>query len=47
MTWAESDLLTWDEREVLLLQADKVHRPAASAAPTHVPAAQRLARRTG
>lgn len=47
MTWAESDRLTWDEREVLLLQADKLHRPAPGAAPAHVPAAERLARRTG
>ena len=48
MTWAESDRLTWDEREVLLAQADKVlHSPTPVAAQAHVPAAERLARRTG
>lgn len=46
MTWAESDLLTWDEREVLLLQADKLlHRSAPAGTPAHVPAAERLAKR--
>lgn len=46
MTWEESDLLTWDEREALLVLADKRHeRP--SAAPAHVPAAERLAQRVG
>lgn len=46
MTWDESDRLTWDEREVLLAMADK--RAATRRPPSqHVPAAERLARRTG
>lgn len=49
MTWAESDLLSWDEREVLLAQADQQLRPPAPADPTRgqVPAAERFARRVG
>lgn len=48
MTWEESDRLTWDEREVLLAMADKrATRPADGGAPTHVPAADRLAQRVG
>lgn len=46
MTWAESDELTWDERQVLLAMVD---RRLADAAPApaqagHVPAAERLVR---
>lgn len=48
MTWEESDRLTWDEREVLLAMADKRHEHRrAGAPPVHVPAAERLAQRTG
>lgn len=43
MTWEESDRLTWDERETLLAMADQ--RPTSGAAPAHVPAGERLARR--
>ncbi len=42
MTWAESDRLTWDERTVLESMLDT---PAPDA-PGHVPAAERLARRS-
>lgn len=48
MTWTESDLLTWDEREVLLTQVDRLSTRTAPTAPVaHVPAAERLARRIG
>lgn len=47
MTWEESDLLTWDERKVLLRMADKQTKPPAAATPAHVPATERLAQRTG
>lgn len=46
MTWEESDRLTWDEREALLAIADMRNAPD-GAAPGHVPAAERLARRAG